>query len=337
MRFIFISKSNIYILILALLIGIILGMTISEIHINNRSEVKLAKGQIRADLDYYKFINPLLFSNTEKDSSSKYNQLINDVDHYFNDVKKEDPNAELSFYFRDLNSGEWTGIDEDQVFLPASMLKVIVMMAVLKIAETDPDIMNVKIYYKPDAVTKFYEGDTHNLEGYYSVEELISFMIIYSDNAAATALLSNKGIENMFNLVYLQFRMPQLNKIKNNEADFMSARSYSLVFRALYNSTVFKWNLSEQALDLLSKTDFDSGIVAGIPKGIVVSHKFGETGYKNDSQKTVRELHDCGIVYYPKHPYFVCLMTKGEDFHRLEKVISQVSSITWNAQSNFNK
>ena len=43
----------------------------------------------------------------------------------------------------------------------------------------------------------------------------------------------------------------------------------------------------------------------------------------------MNELHDCGIIYYPNHPYFLCVMTKGADFPVLAGVIREVSQTAW--------
>jgi hypothetical protein len=38
------------------------------------------------------------------------------------------------------------------------------------------------------------------------------------------------------------------------------------------------------------------------------------------------QLHDCGIVYYPKRPYILCVMTRGEKMDVLPKVIKEIST-----------
>jgi hypothetical protein len=59
---------------------------------------------------------------------------------------------------------------------------------------------------------------------------------------------------------------------------------------------------------------------------IPVAHKFGErTGFAGG----VKQLHDCGIVYYPKNPYLLCIMTRGTDFTKLESTIAAVSKMVY--------
>jgi hypothetical protein len=57
-----------------------------------------------------------------------------------------------------------------------------------------------------------------------------------------------------------------------------------------------------------------------IPKEIQVAHKFGV--YESDSYKF---LHDCGIVYHPKNPYFLCIMTKDLGMEKSKELIPEIS------------
>jgi formylmethanofuran dehydrogenase subunit D len=77
----------------------------------------------------------------------------------------------------------------------------------------------------------------------------------------------------------------------------------------------------------MSHSYFKIGIVAGVPKDIKVSNKFGEQIiFDKNSKEIIRvELHDCGIVYVPKNPYILCIMTKGKVYNDLSLAISQIS------------
>ena len=72
---------------------------------------------------------------------------------------------------------------------------------------------------------------------------------------------------------------------------------------------------------LLSKAEFNEGLVAGVPQNITVAHKFGERNFNNQTF----QLHDCGVIY-AKRPYLLCIMTKGPDFKDLSSAIKQISS-----------
>lgn len=83
--------------------------------------------------------------------------------------------------------------------------------------------------------------------------------------------------------------------------------------------------MSERALNLLSRVEFNEGISKGLPSNTIFAHKFGERELANG----VSQLHDCGIVYYPGHPYVICVMTRGSDFKTLSDTIAEISRITF--------
>jgi len=149
-------------------------------------------------------------------------------------------------------------------------------------------------------------------------------MIVESDNDAMFALIA-KHREEVLD-VYRALKLPDPN---TDPDDFMSPKSYSAVFRTLFNSTYLRRELSEQALKLLTETTFKDGLVAGIEDSTLVAHKFGVYAGYDEKGETQNELHDCGIVYFPENPYFICVMTKGRDFNVLTTVIKDLSRIAY--------
>jgi beta-lactamase class A len=101
----------------------------------------------------------------------------------------------------------------------------------------------------------------------------------------------------------------------------LSVRGYSSLFSALYNATYLSKDYSEEVLRWMAASEFDDGIRAGVPDEITVAHKFGEKMEGGIS----RQLHDCGIVYYPGNPYSLCVMTMGDNWADLERVIAWIS------------
>ena len=104
----------------------------------------------------------------------------------------------------------------------------------------------------------------------------------------------------------------------------MTTAEYAKIFINLHNAEYLTKDKSNYALLLLSQTTFYEGIVHGVPITIKVAHKFGERETMYSQQ-----LHDCGIVYYPEHPYVLCIMTNGKDTKTLSKVISGISETVY--------
>jgi beta-lactamase class A len=111
---------------------------------------------------------------------------------------------------------------------------------------------------------------------------------------------------------------------RSNLEATITTQDYASIFRLLYNSPYLSVDNSEKILSLMAISPFDSGLVAGVPADIKVANKFGERFNENEKQ-----LHDCGIIYYPGNPYLLCVMTKGDDWNKLTEIISAVSKIVY--------
>jgi beta-lactamase class A len=234
---------------------------------------------------------------------------------------------ETAVYFRSLSDGLWFGIDERKAFSPASVLKIPVMLTYFKMAQDNPDILNEKIKYEPQDTKGVVPGvrqkSTAQAGKYYSVDELIRFLITESDNNADILLLRNLP-PGALNDTFKEFGI-DVNNIPP-EGDFVSLKICSGFLRVLYNASYINEALSEKALRYLTESTYRDGIVAGLPENIVVAHKFGE---RFSSRTGKRQLHEIAIVYYPANPYILAIMTKGTDYDSLSKVIRDISELTY--------
>lgn len=277
------------------------------------------------ELNSSKYISPLLdcadvSSLYEHELERKLNKIIN--------KNIEDKKVSLvSLYYRDLNNGPWIGINENEEFSPASLLKVPLMITYLKIAEDKTGILQekIKMNIQVSDVTQNInpQRKTQNNQE-YTIDELIEFMIIYSDNNASNALI--QYLDNLnndhINKIYLDLgiEVPGENKLEN----FMRIKDYASFFRILYNSSYLNREMSEKALHLLSQSEFRQGLRANIPDYIYISHKFGERVLGDEKQ-----LHDCGLIYQPSKPYLLCIMIRGEDFNSMSSVIQEISQTVY--------
>jgi beta-lactamase class A len=282
---------------------------------------------VRESSTNYRFTKPLLLIFNASVTFPELDPLKNKLSSYIEKVQNEGKLEDASVYFRDMNTTEWTGINEDELYDPASMLKVALLIAYLHVAEKDPSILKKQVYYYGDTDKDSYYKANHTLvKGRnYSVQELLVDMIVKSGNDS-TAVLFNTIDQKHLAAVYDDLTLPYP---KENSPELLSPRTYSRLFRVLYDSTYLDQDISEQVLDLLSQTEFDKGLRAELTTNTAVAHKFGERTTLLENGKTLRQLHDCGIVYYPDHPYFLCVMTKGKNFSDLEKVIADISKITY--------
>lgn len=231
----------------------------------------------------------------------------------------------ISVYFRQLQEGRWVGINEREIFIPASLLKVPLMIAAFRQIEIDPSIVKNK-YKLDDNVPKPYPnripGSKSLVRGQsYTIEELIEYMIVYSDNNAAT-MIKDAVRPDILTHVFRDLGLKSVEEVQGIYG--ITARDYGTFLRILYNATYLTPQNSAKALDVLTRVEYKKALIAGLPENILVAHKFGER-----ESEVGKQLHDCGIVYSDKRTgdYLVCIMVKGgDDYGVMESVISQISN-----------
>jgi beta-lactamase class A len=287
----------------------------------------------------YTFIKPLLFQKVPEEAAlPQYSSLKQAITDYAQTAQKDPTIHTVSIYYRNLDTSQWVGVNTDERYSPGSMLKVVTLMSVLHAAEKNPTFLSKKLSIKsgdslPTAEqTEYPPKDPIRAGTVYTVAELLTHLIQESDNVANYMLLRTVSSSETLD-IYKDLGLPE----PTGERDTYTAQEYSRIFRVLYNGTYLSHEASEQALSLLSATSFAHGIVAGLPSGTMVAHKFGIRSITNEQGDIERELHDCGIVYYPEQPYFICVMTRGESFKELESVLSEASRIVWEEVHTRNK
>jgi len=305
------------VLLVGLVLGVLLNNPIRDAFLGEKPEEEQFKLSHQKG---YLFINPLL------DFEQKYREVpkINkDMEKYISEAKKEGHLKDISVYFRHLNTGSTFSINGGLKFSPASLLKVPLMIACLRQAELDPGFLGYKINYEfpveGNTIPNFRYGEPIVLGESYTVEDLLVRLIINSDNDAGTLLLQNVD-GRILERVYtdLEIAMPWFPGMEN----YMTVADYSKFMRILYNSTYLSRDMSEFALYIMSKSHFEQGILAGVGPNTTVSHKFGERDIEG-----MKQLHDCGIIFYDSGPCLLCVMTRGGDFVQLEQVIADITKI----------
>lgn len=271
----------------------------------------------------YTFINPLLAVG-DIEYLRSHTKLRNTLQGTIYKYEDSHDLQTASVYVRTLIDGKWTSVNRSERYSPASLYKAVLLIAYLKKAETQSGILQEKTIFggsiekeQGDEFEPMVKGHT------YTVWELLERLIIYSDNDAKNLLHQHLDLAYI-NHVFSDLSLPVPDEDDNG--DITTVDLYSIFFRVLYNATYLNKPMSEMALQLLSKVDFRKGIVAGIEADIPVAHKFGHRVVANAiGGHATEQLHDCGIVYHPKHPYFICIMTKGYTVPKLEDIIARLS------------
>jgi beta-lactamase class A len=243
------------------------------------------------------YLSKRIFAEKQNDILINFTPLRAAMREYVNSLPDK-----VGVYFEYLPSGNSVGVNEKMEVVIASLIKTPLVMAVYKelekgtVKKTDKITLS-KAALDPNFGDLWKQGEGSTI----TVEEAIDYALKKSDNTAANALLAvapEKTVHDVFDSL----------DISTSEADgkiMISAKNYSSILRSLYLSSFLTKASSNEILDLLTQTDFDSEIVAGVPSSIKVAHKVGV-------QQASNVYNDCGIIYVPERPYLLCVVVQAE-------------------------
>jgi len=238
-----------------------------------------------------------------------------------NELQKK-PDEIYGFYFEDLTTGAWIGINEKEKFIPMSLFKVPLMIAILKKVEQGEISLDQKVMVDSEDLDARSGLLALNGAGYETtIKQLITQMVQESDNTAMNALIGFATDEDYMRVVTM------IGLPKQYEGNAVSPKEYANIFRLLYFSTYLRRPFSEIALTVMMDTKFNSQLPAGLPADVKISHKVG-------FDTTRGFYHDCGIVYLKDHNYLICVMSKNTVQEKADKMISQLSKIVYDYNKN---
>jgi len=279
----------------------------------------------------FKYISPLLDIELPEGYSVRHEPIPfkYKVKQFIDQQIKSGKVREVSVYYRDLSNGPWFGINEKVAYNPASMMKVPLMVAWLKRAEKDPSVLQLKLTFdknsKKGPQQNIKPEHTLKLGVSYTVEELLRHMMHFSDNNAMALLYYALP---MGEIDYVTAKMDVASE-PNPANKSITVKGYSGFIRILYNASFLSDEMSEKALQLMSYPSFPEGFAGGVPKGVSVASKFGE--YLPEENPYDIQLHEFGIIYHPKGPYILGVLTRGNNRNNQAEIIKSVSELVYNS------
>lgn len=243
------------------------------------------------------------------------------------DFVNAQPRGVFGIYFENLNTGAWVGINERESFIPASLLKLPVVVAILKRIDEGMFTLDTNVIIRPGDINTAYgavgmlkPGDETTLR------DLTNYTLHYSDNTAANTLFALMTPDDVLDAA-MGLGLPARN-VKNLTKDRevqISPKDYAHMLLSLYHASYLRRAHSNLVLSFLSNTAFHDGLPEGLPEGVRIAHK---VGYRPDSVYG-EQHHDCGIIYYPPSPYVLCIMTKGLTQEETDRFAKRVSEMTF--------
>lgn len=213
----------------------------------------------------------------------------------------------FGMYFEYLPTGTSININGINEFHAASLFKTPIIMAYYHTRErlgitNDPILALTSNQLDSQFGNLWQKGAGYQLKA----SEAVKLALEKSDNTAAKALVPLIGTVD-FEDVYQGL---DIALTVDKDGAVLTPKSYSSIFKALYFSAVLNKDDSQEILNYLSKSDFTDKLVAGVPSGVTVAHKIGDFVEKNGNGEA---FTDCGIVYIPRRPYLLCMVSKTDE------------------------
>lgn len=235
----------------------------------------------------------------------------------------------IGFYFQDLTNGESFGLNENDEFQAASVIKLPIYAVVMKLwAEGKLDIHEKLLCTDADKVPPcgalyFFTGDVQA-----DINTLCGLMISISDNAATNLLINRFGID------FLNSQLKEMGFEKTHIERLLFDREASLrgcenrivpaeigaLLKAIYERRFVNEEISARMEKLLLEQQINHKIPGYLPEGTPVAHKTGEDdGITND----------VGIVYGEK-PFIICFASNQTHVPTAEIALREIALELYN-------
>ncbi|MGN0659880.1 MAG: serine hydrolase [Emergencia sp.] len=229
--------------------------------------------------------------------------------------------GQVGFYYKNLVTGETAGYNENEAFLPASIVKLPLMAAILLLRSRGEAGFDEKVTITDDqkrpgcGVVQHMPGDVT-----LDVETLSKWMIVISDTTATNALLRHYTIPKVreafleLGLTGTQFNREYWDEEMESRGvqNYFVPREIGDLLEKMYNRTLVDSESSQWLENILLQQQINHKMGGHLPMDFPIAHKTGE-----EDDKT----HDVGIVFADQ-PFIACFASVGaglpvfEDFIR---------------------
>lgn len=250
-----------------------------------------------------------------------YRGLENKIE---NIVEESSANISVSFY--DLDQGEGFSIKGDEKVPSASMIKLLILLKALDECDKGKtnleDIINLGDYEKVDGSGILKELSNNHK---FSIRELLTLMIIVSDNTATNILIDLLGMEEINKIGHdlglektsLERKMMDSHAREKGLDNFTSSNEILKLLKMIYEKDFVSEEYSDLALDILLRQQERQRLQRYLPEDLKIASKSGDLdNLENDG----------GIFFTENKKYIlVVLVNQAESNVLAKEIIGEIS------------
>lgn len=224
-------------------------------------------------------------------------------------------------------TGECWTLNPDAPLMAASVIKLTIMVEAFRQKEAGlVDFAQPVTIRKGDklpscgALTYLHDGVT------VSLGDLVTLMIILSDNTATNLLIDHLGMENINRTIaaygwvntHLNRKLFQPELAKQGIENVVSARDMGSLLEGLLAGRIVSQEASRDMLEILRNQRLNGKLPFYLhSRGIACAHKTGE-----DDGIT----HDVGIIFTDK-PWVLCFLSNETDVPQAERAMQDMAAL----------
>lgn len=250
-----------------------------------------------------------------------YRGLENKIE---NIVEESSANISVSFY--DLDQGEGFSINGDDKAPSASMIKLLIMLKALD--ECDKGKINLEDTIKLDDYEKVDgSGILKELsrDHKFSIRELLTLMIIVSDNTATNILIDLLGKEEINKIGHdlgldktnLERKMMDSHAKEKGLDNFTSSNEILKLLKMIYEKEFVSEDFSDFALDILLRQQERQRLQRYLPEDLKIASKSGD----------LDNLENDGGIFFTENKNYilVILVNQAESNVLAKEIIGEIS------------
>lgn len=231
---------------------------------------------------------------------------------------------------KNLRTKEEIKINGDMIFPSASTIKLAIMSELLNRANEgavkleDTVLLTEAMKTGGDGIFKEL-----NCGHRFTLEEIMTMMIIVSDNMATNILIDLLGMDNINGMIErlglkntrLQRKMMDSQAAREGRENLITANDLAYLLELIYLGKNINKKYSDMMLNILKRQQVRGRLDLYLPEEVVIAHKTGDLD---------RLEHDAGIVYLDSCDYIICVLTNETETNKDgREIIGKISRLVY--------
>lgn len=242
-------------------------------------------------------------------------------------LNKEDIN--YSIYIKNLKNGETIKYNENKIVSSASTIKLFIMGKVFEMIQEGKTRDDYRLEVSREEMVPGGIVSMLSEDNSYTILDLITLMIVESDNTATNILIDYAGIDNInkfiekhgFTNTLLQRKMMDFKARQKGRDNFTTAKDLGRFLEDIYMCNILETKYCQEMIYIM-QNQLDARMMRRELKDeVVIAHKTGNLMGLN---------HDAGIIFGSRGEYvFIMFTWDAKDNLLGRKLIGKVSKLVY--------